>query len=130
MDLSANNLLEVIKQIVTETVNAGNPADYLYGEVMTVNPLSIKVDQKQILSEQFFVLTWAVKDHYIDMTVDHLTENAAGGSGHAAYASHNHPYVGRKTFLVHNDLSVGEHVVLGIVRGGQKLIVLDRVVTE
>lgn len=129
MDLSAN-LLEVIKQAAVEAVKAGNPSDYLFGEVMTVNPLSIKIDQKQTLPAEFFALTWAVKDHYIDMTVDHMTEKAAGGSGHAAYASHNHPYVGRKTFLVHNDLVVGDHVVLGIMSGGQKLIVLDRVVTE
>ncbi len=129
--MSVNNtLLDVIKRAAIDAVNSSNPSDYLFGEVMTVNPLSIKVDQKQILTEEFLVLTWAVKDHYIDMTVDHTTEKAAGGSGHAAYASHNHQYVGRKSFLVHNDLVVGEHVVLGIMRGGQKLIVIDRVVTE
>ena len=85
------------------------------------------IDQKIPLSEEFLILTDAVRDHYRDMTVDHLTENAAGGGGHASYASHNHQYLGRKTFLIHNNLLVGENVVMMRVQGGQKFVVIDRV---
>ena len=87
------------------------------------------VEQKLPLTEDFLILTYAVKDHWRDMTVDHLTENASGGSGDSAYASHNHAYKGRKKFLIHNDLVVGEHVLLLSMQGGQKFIVVDRVVT-
>ena len=46
----------------------------------------------------------------------------------SANLSHNHNYSGRKTFLVHNGLSIGENVVLFKQKGGQKYLVLDRVV--
>ena len=42
--------------------------------------------------------------------------------------NHSHKYSGRKTFVVHNGLRVGENVVLMKQKGGQKYLVLDRVV--
>ena len=123
------DLLEIIKQAGIEAMEASKPVKVMFGEVKSVKPLMIMVEQKLPLTEEFLILTYAVKDHWRDMTVDHLTENASGGSGDSAYASHNHSYKGRKPFLIHNDLMVGEHVLLPSMQGGQKFIVLDRVVT-
>lgn len=123
------DLLEIIKQAGIEAMEASKPVKVMFGEVKSVKPLMIMVEQKLPLTEEFLILTYAVKDHWRDMTVDHLTENAFGGSGDSAYASHNHGYKGRKPFLIHNDLEVGEHVLLLSMQGGQKFIVLDRVVT-
>ena len=123
------DLLEIIKQAGIEAMEAAKPVKVMFGEVKSVKPLMIMVEQKLPLTEEFLILTYAVKDHWRDMTVDHLTENASGGSGDSAYASHNHAYKGRKKFLIHNDLMVGEHVLLLSMQGGQKFIVLDRVVT-
>jgi hypothetical protein len=39
---------------------------------------------------------------------------------------HIHGYAGRKKFLVHNGLAVGDEVILVQVQGGQKFLVLDR----
>ena len=78
------------------------------------------------LTESFFILTRAVVDHYVDITVSHVTENRAGGGGDAEFASHNHDYAGRKKILVHNGLQVGEKVILLQQAGGQQYIVLDR----
>ena len=50
------------------------------------------------------------------------TENSS------ANLNHSHKYSGRKIFVVHNGLSVGESVVLIKQKGGQKYLVLDRVV--
>lgn len=123
------DLLEIIKQAGIEAMEASKPVKVMFGEVKSVKPLMIMVEQKLPLTEEFLILTYAVKDHWRDMTVDHLTENASGGSGDSAYASHNHAYKGRKKFLIHNDLMVGEHVLLLSMQGGQKFIVVDRVVT-
>lgn len=122
-----NELVQVIKQIAGEAVEAGKPAGVTYGEVMNINPLEIKIEQKLTLPAEFFKLTKAVTDHYVDMTVNHITENRAGGGGDAEFASHNHDYSGRKKFLVHNGLQIGEEVILLQVQGGQRYIVLDRV---
>lgn len=121
------NLVEIIKQITKETVEAGKPAAITYGEVTKINPLEIQIEQKLTLPAEFFVLTKAVTDHYVDMTVSHTTEERAGGSGDASFASHNHDYSGRKKFLVHNGLKVGEKVILLRVQGGQEYVVLDRI---
>lgn len=110
-------------------MEASKPVKIMFGEVKSVNPLMIMVEQKLPLTEDFLVLTYAVKDHWRDISVDHLTEKASGGSGDSAYAAHDHAYKGRKPFLIHNDLEVGEHVLLLAMQGGQKFIVLDRVVT-
>lgn len=124
----SGDLLGLIKKAAVEAVNAGSPMGLLFGKVTSIAPLTVQVNQKLILTEEFLVLTYAVKDHYRDMTVNHMTENASGGGGDAAYAAHNHPYVGRKQFLIHNDLQVGEYVVLLKAQGGQQYLVLDRVV--
>jgi hypothetical protein len=122
-----NELVQVIKQIAGEAVEAGKPAGITYGKVVSINPLEINIEQKLTLPAEFFKLTKAVADHYVDMTVSHVTENRAGGSGYAEFASHNHDYQGRKKMLIHNGLQVGEEVILFQVQGGQRYIVLDRV---
>lgn len=122
-----NELVQVIKQIAVEASEASKPTGITYGEVVKINPLEINIEQKLTLPAEFFKLTKAVTDHYVDITVNHVTENRAGGSGDPAYESHNHDYQGRKKFLVHNGLQVGETVILLQVQGGQRYIVLDRV---
>lgn len=122
-----NELVQVIKLIAGEAIEAGKPTGITYGEVTSVAPLEIKIEQKLILPAEFFKLTKAVTDHYVDITVSHVTEERSGGSGNAAYASHDHGYQGRKKILIHNGLQVGEEVILLRAQGGQRFIVLDRV---
>jgi hypothetical protein len=122
-----SNLVEVIKRIAGEAVEASKPTAITYGKVISVSPLSIQIEQKLTLPAEFFKLTKAVTDHYVDMTVSHVTEDQSGGSGYALFASHSHDYSGRKKFLVHNGLKAGEEVILLRVQGGQRFIVLDRV---
>lgn len=122
-----NELVQVIKTIATEAMDGSKPTAITYGTVMKINPLEIQIEQKLTLPAEFFKLTKAVTDYYVDVTVSHVTENRAGGSGDPAFASHDHDYSGRKKFLVHNGLQVGEEVILLQVQGGQRYIVLDRV---
>lgn len=122
----ADTLLQTIKQAAQEAAVAGKPFCLTFGEVVDVNPLSIRIEQKMTLSEAFFILTWAVVDHYVDITVNHVTENRAGGGGDAEFASHNHAYTGKKKIMIHNGLKVGEKVILLQQAGGQQYIVLDR----
>lgn len=78
-------------------------------------------------SSSFSILTNAVRDYTVRMTVDHQTEDTSGGSGDAAFASHKHAYKGTKAFRVHLALKAGEQVLLLRADGGQKFIILDRV---
>lgn len=130
MSLLANfdALVKTFKQIAKETSDANAPVAVCFGTVTSEEPLQILVDQKLPLSRAQLILTRNVTDYNTDETVNHLTENRAGGSGDPAFESHNHNYKGRKSFLIHHKLIVGDKVVLLREQGGQRYIVLDRVV--
>ena len=121
------NAVELVKQAAVEAVEATKPVQYLFGKVISLSPLKIQVSAKSIYTEKMLVLTRNVTDFEVDMTVSHITENRAGGSGDPAFASHNHEYKGKKKFKVHNALIVGDEVVLGRVQGGKRFVVLDRI---
>lgn len=123
----SNQLMNALQKLVYTTYQAGKPADYILGVVETVNPLVIRLDAKETITEEFLVLTDAVRDYDVDITVNHTTENAAGGSGYAEYASHNHGYKGRKRITVHNGLTPGESVVMLRQLGGQEYLVISRI---
>ena len=122
------DLLSLLKTAAVEAVEAGKPVKVMFGEVTAINPLQIMVEQKLPLTEEFLILTEAVKDHEHEITLlDWQTENASGGSGDSAYAAHAHQIVGRKRIVIHNALQVKEKVLLLAMQGGQKFIVVDRV---
>jgi len=124
-----NDLLNTIKRVSVEAVMASKPTAVVYGKVISTSPLKISVEQKLTLTSAQLVLTRNVTDYEVSMTVDHVTENTSGGSGEASFASHNHAYQGKKLFTVHNGLVVGDEVLLIQMQGGQRYIVMDRVIT-
>lgn len=123
----SNQLMNALQKLAYNTYQAGKPADYILGVVETVDPLVIRLDAKETITEEFLVLTDAVRDYDVDITVNHTTEDAAGGSGYAEYASHNHGYKGRKRITVHNGLTPGESVVILRQLGGQEYLVISRI---
>ncbi len=122
----SRRLVQTLQQLAAQTEQAMKPCDYCLGVVESVSPLSIRIDQKDIVSEEFLILTDLVRDYQVDITVSHTTEDRSGGGGYAEFASHNHDYTGRKKIIVHNGLSVGESVILVQQAGGQEFIVLSR----
>lgn len=100
--------------------------EVIVGEVVSVSPLAIKIDHKLTVPEENIILTKNTCEWTMEMSVDHVTENRAGGSGMAEFASHNHDYVGRKKYLVHNQLVMGDKVIMLKETGGQRYIELDR----
>ncbi len=127
MSLNIPAFLANVKKAAVDAVEASKPFALNYGEVTSVSPLKVLVDQKFELIEAQLILTNHVRAHWVDMTVDHLTELRGGGSGDSAYESHDHQYLGRKQYLVHCGLILGEKVILLRTDGGQKFIILDRV---
>lgn len=101
------SLVELIQRIATRAVEESQPAAVVFGTVVSAAPLKINVEQKLTLESIHLVLTNNVKDFDVEMTVD--------GS--------------RWKYTVHNNLKNGEKVILLRQQGGQKYIVLDKVVT-
>lgn len=101
-----NDLVKLIKKAAVEAVNASDPTTIRYGEVISTNPLQIRIDQKLILGTAQLKLTRNVTDYETEMNVN-------GGA--------------KQTFKVFNALKVGEKVLLIRMQGGQTYIVVDRV---
>lgn len=135
MSLDINQLVRSVKQAAIEAVKAAGPMGVCYGTVTAVSPLEITTDQKLVLSETQLILTNAVRDFTVEMTVDHVTESISHGhpvvdtytgGGSATAVEHSHSYKGRKSFRVHLGLKKDEKVTLLRCDGGQQYIVLDR----
>lgn len=104
--LDPNDFLNVIKKAAIEAVNAGQPSDFCFGKVTSMNPLKILVEQKMTLGKAQLVLTRAVTNYNTSITLDSE----------------------KKNITIHNGLVVGDEVVLLKKKGGQKYLVLDRTV--
>ena len=124
--MSGAMLTQAIQEVINKSIKNAMLSDYRIGVVETVNPLSIRLDQKETLTEEFLILTDLVRDYDVDITVNHTTENKSGGRGDAQFESHNHAYSCRKRITVHNGLAVGESVILIQQSGGQEFLVLSR----
>ena len=126
--LNGVDLLNIIKKAALDAINTSQPCDFCFGTVTSVSPLKISIEQKLTLGSAQLVLTRNVTDYKTNITVDWLTENKSGGSGDSSFSSHNHSISGKKEVTVHNALVVGDTVTLLKQKGGQKYLVLDRVV--
>lgn len=126
--LDANDLLIAIKKAAKEAVEADQPCDFCFGKVTSASPLKILVEQKMTLGVAQLVLTRNVTDFKTKVTIDWTTGTKSGGSGDSSFASHSHSVSGKKDITIHNGLAVGDEVILLKQKGGQKYLVLDRVV--
>ena len=106
--LDANDLLNLIKKAAKEAVDAGQPADFCFGRVQSTDPLKISVEQKMTLSSAQLILTKNMTDFKV--TVQDGDET--------------------KEITIHNSLQVGDEVILLKKKGGQKYLVMDRVVNS
>lgn len=103
------NLIQIIKQASIEAVDQSSPMSIAYGTVTKTNPLEINIEQlKNSISGDMILLTSNV--------MDKNTEIKIGGS--------------KIDTIIYNGLKTGEKVLLLRVDGGQKYIVLDRLVDE
>lgn len=103
---SIANLVQLIKKAAYEAIEASKPAKFSYGVVVSIKPLSIRIDPKLTLSSDFLVITQNFSKHEIILSQN---EN-------------------RTSFIVENDLVIGDKVVLLQQKGGQKYLILDRMV--
>ena len=114
-------LVHAIKDLVKQTVKSTQPMDLVFGTVTSANPLQIMINQKMVLSDEFLILTSAVRDHTVPVSIEWKTEETK------CETMHNHEIQGRKKITIHNGLTRGEKVLLLRAQGGQNYIVIDRV---
>lgn len=107
--MADSNLVQLIKRIAVEAVQASKPCDYTIGTVTSASPLKIKVSQTLELEEDFLHLARSVTDYEMDMKLK------SGGT--------------KQTYIFYGALKKGEKVLMIRKAGGQDYIVIDRVVS-
>jgi hypothetical protein len=116
-----------LQAAITQTVQGMRMGDYILGTVESDDPVSIRINQRDLITEDFLIFTDATRDYDVDIEVNHVTETRSGGNGDAEFASHDHDYKGRKKIRVYNGLHTGEVVILLRQQGAQQYCVLSRI---
>lgn len=132
---NANDLVNAMKRAALDAVESSNPVAIYFGEVKTVSPLTINVEQKMTLGEKQLILSRNVTDFKTKVTVDWETESPLSTHSHNVNITsesggdpeHTHNITGKKKITVHNALVVGDKVILVRQQEGQKFVVWDRV---
>lgn len=101
------DMVKAIQKNNERSIDYSKPTTFMFGTVTNVNPLKVNVEQRMVLDKHSLILSENVTDHDVSMMVDDE----------------------RKTYRIYNALKTGEKVVLLRQQGGQKFIILDRVIT-
>ena len=132
--LNSSDFVKVIKKSAIEAVNNSKPADIFYGTVQSISPLTIFIDQKLILSEKFLIIPESLTDYETEISFDDPSVKQVFTTWNMEETSESTPSKIsfkekiKHKITVYNSLKTGEKVILLRQQGGQKYMVLDRVV--
>jgi hypothetical protein len=99
--MDSTDLVALIKKAATEAVDAGKPANILFGKVISPSPIQVQLDQQIILGAAQLTVARLLQGYTV--TVEDVP------------------------LVVVPPLAAGERVILAQVSGGQHYVVLDRV---
>lgn len=104
----ARSMIDAIKRISLDAVNASVPTDLRYGTVTKVNPIEIRVSSELILPQEVLMIPERMTDHYVVIDDD---ESKSGD----------------RFVYVHGALNINDKVIMIREQGGQKFLVLDKI---
>ena len=149
------DLVRLIKKAALDAVEASKPCNILFGTVTSVSPLQINVEQKMILTSAQLVLSRNVTNYKVKFEIDSETEDSGDidlthshnysgktetynshthdysgttESNSVTITTHSHKFKGTKEMTIKNALKVNDEVIMVRMQGGQKYVVIDRVV--
>lgn len=132
--LNSSDFVKVIKKSAIEAVNNSKPADIFYGTVQSISPLTIFIDQKLILSEKFLIIPESLTDYETEISFDDPSIKQVFTTWNMEETSESTPSKIsfkekiKHKITVYNSLKEGEKVILLRQQGGQKYMIVDRVV--
>ncbi|MEC0212626.1 DUF2577 domain-containing protein [Paenibacillus ehimensis] len=96
-------LLNLIKQAGLDAVEAGNPVSVIFGTVASESPLSVTIDQRFTLTEDFLIVPEQLTDYRVTVEGQEI--------------------------VIREGLKTGNRVILLRMQGGEQYVIVDRVVT-
>lgn len=127
------NLLNTIKNINKDMQASAQGMSIVFGQVISANPLQIKVGEKLVLDEDFLTLSYAVREKKINIQHTHTYTDSTRSSTSTKTTSNTSsvlPNTNFSEYILIPALKTGEEVILIRMEGGQQFIVLDRVVKK
>lgn len=103
--MSDTEWIENMKKIALQSVEASGPCDVIQGTVESVSPLSVRINQKLVLTGPQLFLPENLTDHEVSMIL---------------------PEIGETKVMIKNALKTGEQVLLIQKRGAQQYAIIDR----
>ena len=138
--MTAAVIISLFKRIAGDVYDSRHPVEWNYGTVTKTEPIEITVNEKMVLEEDMIILTERVRDHNIEVTVDHWTNTDSGdqtvhthagcykgSTGSSSAGDHRHRIQGKKTVTIHGALEVGDTVLLSRMQGGSAWVVVDAI---
>ena len=126
------DIADTFKALTLGVMQNSALTDAFIGTVTSESPLEVQLDSKATLTQPFLILTNAVKDYTVDVTMQWETEDNTHKHGNGNEGkptdedTHKHEITGRKRLTIHNGLTKGEEVLLLRLQGGQTYVILDR----
>lgn len=122
----SNNFVQMIKEIALSSIINTDPVNILLGKVIRKEPLQIQIDQKQILTDEFLILTNNVKDYETYANIE-ITQDGEIQINNTEKTDLNTFKVNKVKLKLLNSLKVDDDVILLKQQGGQNYIVLDKI---
>lgn len=154
--LDFNDLIKILKKSSLDAFEASKPCHVVFGTVTSESPLKVNVEQKMTLTSAQLIIPRSLTNYTVMIDIDDATEIGAGhidlthkhsfsgdtGSynshshsfsgetenGGGIDISHTHKFKGRKEITIRNALKINDEVIMIRVQGGQKYLIVDKVV--
>ena len=104
--LDANDLLIGIKRASINAIENAKPVNLVFGKVSSISPLNINVENKLKLGKEQLLLSKNLSNYSVEIEIE--------GE--------------KRQIKIYNALKSGDEVILLRMQGGQKYLILDRVV--
>ncbi len=111
------DLNNILKKSALGAIENTSPMKILIGKVTSISPLTIMVNQKFYLQKPQLILTKNVIDYEVPMTSRLLSDDTS---------VHNEKE--KFVYKIYNGLKVDDKVLLLQNKGGQKFLVIEKVV--
>lgn len=117
-------LTDIVKKAGMDAFESAKPVNILYAEVESVSPLAVNVDQRFRLPASFLIVPESLTRQAIDLKHTHQYQDDSG----AGSATKTTEQALTQPIVIREGLKAGDKVILLRVQGGQKYVILDRVV--
>lgn len=119
------NMIQIIKKAALDAVEQSSPVNIAYGTIESINPLEVSVNQKFTLTEEFLIVPERLLRYEVSLEHIHkFTDITPAGPQPESYTEK----ALEDKLVIREGLKVSDKVLLLREQGGQKYLILDRLV--